>query len=81
MRYQVLDSVIQGGLDLISAIWTGSWQGVVNAFASIFGGIAEICKAPMNAVIAIINGAIRAINSISVDILHGFQLLEVNTGD
>lgn len=63
-----ISSVIQGGLDLISAIWTGSWQGVVNAFASIFGGIAEICKAPMNAVIAIINGAIRAINSISVDI-------------
>jgi len=63
-----ISSVIQGGLDLISAIWAGSWQGVVNAFASIFGGIAEICKAPMNAVIAIINGAIRAINSISVDI-------------
>ena len=63
-----ISSVIQGGLDLISAIWTGSWQGVVNAFGSIFGGIAEICKAPMNAVIAIINGAIRAINSISVDI-------------
>ena len=63
-----ISSVIQGGLDLISAIWTGSWQGVVDAFASIFGGIAEICKAPMNAVIAIINGAIRAINSISVDI-------------
>lgn len=63
-----ISSVIQGGLDLISAIWSGSWQGVVDAFGSIFGGIAEICKAPINAVIAIINGAIRAINSISVDI-------------
>lgn len=63
-----ISSVIQGGLELISAIWSGSWQGVVDAFGSIFGGIAEICKAPMNAVIAIINGAIRAINSISVDI-------------
>lgn len=63
-----ISSVIQGGLELISAIWSGSWQGVVDAFGTIFGGIAEICKAPMNAVIAIINGAIRAINSISVDI-------------
>ena len=63
-----ISTVIQGGLDLISAIWSGSWQGVVDAFGSIFGGIAEICKAPINAVIAIINGAIRAINSISVDI-------------
>ncbi|RJV75606.1 hypothetical protein DW969_10915 [Eubacterium sp. AM47-9] len=60
--------IIQGGLDLISSIWSGDWQGVVDAFGTIFGGIGEICKAPINAVIGIINGAIDGINSIAVDV-------------
>ena len=63
-----ISSVIQGGLDLISSMWSGSWQGCVDAFGTIFGGIAEICKSPINAVISVINGAIDAINSISVDV-------------
>lgn len=60
--------VITGGLDLFRAIWDGDWQGIVDSFGSIFSGIAEICKAPVNAVIGIINSAITAINGISVDI-------------
>lgn len=60
--------IISGGMDLISSIWSGDWSGVVSAFGDIFGGIGEICKAPINAVIGIINGAIAGINSLSVDI-------------
>lgn len=63
-----ISSIIQGGLDLISSVWSGSWSGMVSAFSTIFGGIAEICKAPINAVISIINKAIDGINSIAVDI-------------
>lgn len=63
-----ITGIIQGGLDLISAVWSGDWQGVVDAFGTIFGGIGEICKAPLNAVIGIINWAIDGINSIQVDI-------------
>ncbi|MCR0205659.1 hypothetical protein MKC66_13115 [[Clostridium] innocuum] len=63
-----ITGIIQGGLDLISAIWSGNWQGVVDAFGTIFGGIGEICKAPINAVIGILNWAIDGINSIQVDI-------------
>lgn len=63
-----ISSVISGALGLISSIWSGSWQGMVDSFGTIFGGIAQICKAPINAVIGIINGCIDAINSISVDI-------------
>ena len=59
--------IIQGGLDLISAIWSGDWQGMVDAFGTILSGIGEICKAPINAVIGILNGAIEAINSVSID--------------
>lgn len=63
-----ITGVISGGLDLISNIWSGNWQGVVDAFGTIFGGIGEICKAPINAVIGIINAAIDGINSIAVDV-------------
>ena len=63
-----ITGIIQGGLDLISAVWSGDWQGVVDSFGTIFSGIGEICKAPLNAVIGIINWAIDGINSIQVDI-------------
>lgn len=62
-----ISGIIQGGMDLISSIWSGNWQGVVDAFGTIFGGIGEICKAPINAIIGILNGAIDAINSVSID--------------
>ena len=63
-----ITGIIQGGLDLISAVWSGDWQGVVDSFDTIFSGIGEICKAPINAVIGILNWAIDGINSIQVDI-------------
>ena len=63
-----ISGIIQGGLDLISSLWSGNWQGVVDSFQTIFGSIAEICKAPVNAVISILNSCIDAINSVSVDI-------------
>lgn len=62
-----ISNVIQGGLDLISSVWSGDWQGIVDSFGSIIGGIGEVCKAPINAVISILNGAIEAINSVSID--------------
>ncbi len=61
-------SIIQGALDLISSAWNGNWSGMVSAFKTIFGGIAKICKAPINAVISIINKAIDGINCIAIDI-------------
>jgi len=55
--------------------WIGLWDGIkkaasaaYNFISTIFGGIAEVLKAPFNAVIALINGAIGALNKISVDI-------------
>lgn len=55
--------------------WIGLWDkiksvaGGAKAFiVGIFEGIAGVLKAPFNAAISLINGAIRAINKISVDI-------------
>lgn len=71
----VWDSVKQifsGVIDFIAGVFTGNWsrawQGVVEILGGIFGGLAAIVKAPINGVIGLINMAIGAINSISVDI-------------
>jgi hypothetical protein len=55
--------------------WTEFWNGVKKTaslakdfLVGVFDGIINIMKAPINAVIALINGAIRGINKISVDI-------------
>lgn len=58
-----------GGLiDFVSGVFTGNWgkawEGVKNIFSGAFRSLAGLCKAPLNAVIALINAAIGEINSI-----------------
>ena len=55
--------------------WIGLWDkiktvagGAKEFIVGIFNGIANILKAPFNAAISLINGAIRAINKISVTV-------------
>jgi len=55
--------------------WIGLWDkiksvagGAKDFMVGIFGGIANVLKAPFNAAISLINGAIKAINRISVDV-------------
>ena len=48
--------------------WSAAWQGVQDIFSNIFGALAGIVKAPINAVISIVNGVISAINSIGFTI-------------
>ena len=67
-----LKPVFTGIIDFITGVFTGSWSkawsGVVSALGGIFGGIVEIVKVPINAVIGLINSAISGLNSISVNI-------------
>lgn len=63
-----ITGIITGGMELISAVWSGDWQGICDAVGTIFGGIGEILKAPVNAIIGILNAAIGGINDLSVDI-------------
>ena len=64
--------VFGGIIDFVAGVFTGDWSrawtGVVNIFGGIFGTLGSLIKAPMNAVISIVNRAIGGINSISVDI-------------
>lgn len=64
--------IFGGVIDFIKGVFTGNWsqawQGVVNIFGGIMNGLTGVLKAPLNAVIGMINAAISGINSISVDI-------------
>ena len=64
--------VFQGVVDFVTGVFTGNWslawQGVVQIFSGIMNGITTVMKAPLNAVIGLINAAIGGINSISIDI-------------
>lgn len=48
--------------------WEGAWNAIVDTFGNIFGAIGNLVKAPINAVISLINGAIKGINKISITI-------------
>jgi phage-related minor tail protein len=61
-----------GIIDFITGIFTGNWslawQGVVEIFSGIMGGLKSVMKSPLNGVISLINSAIGGINGISIDI-------------
>ena len=62
-------SVLDGIIDFIRGIFTGDWQrvwqGVVEIFEGIFGGIAEKAKIPLNAVLGLVNSAISGVNGVT----------------
>ena len=67
-----LKPIFTGIIDFITGVfsgnWSRAWQGIVQTLGGIFGGIVEVVKVPLNAVIGLINKAIGALNKISVDI-------------
>lgn len=69
---QSLTSVFQGLIDFITGVfsgnWSQAWNGIVQVFGGLWDGLVAIVKAPINAVIGLINKAIGALNSVSVTI-------------
>lgn len=69
---QSLQTVFEGLLDFITGVFTGNWQlawqGIVKTFGGIWSSLTGLVKTPINAVIGLVNGAIGALNGISVDI-------------
>lgn len=65
-------TVLDGVTTFISGVFTGNWQqawtGVQTIFKGVFESFAALCKAPINAVIGIINSAIAGLNKINVTI-------------
>ncbi|OJD66205.1 tape measure protein [Bacillus sp. N35-10-4] len=66
----VLKPILNGIIDFISGAFTGNWdkawRGIVKIFDGVFNGIELAAKAPINAVISMINSLIEGINSIDM---------------
>lgn len=65
------ETVIQPIANFFTNLWNGiklGIDGMISFFVTGFSSLAGIVKAPINAVVGIINGAINAINSIGFDI-------------
>ena len=62
----VLEGIITFLTGVFQGDWEKAWTGIVNAVGSIFGTLEALVKTPINAVIALVNRAISAINNISV---------------
>jgi len=65
-------TIFDGLITFISGVFTGNWskawEGVKTVFKGVFDSLAALCKAPINAVIGIINGAISGINKLGLTI-------------
>lgn len=62
--------IFNGLIDFIGGVFTGNWsrawQGLVDIFGGIFDGIVAVGKAPINAMIGLINGFIGGLNNIKI---------------
>lgn len=68
---QLIQSTLQafgGIIDFITGIftanWSLAWQGIQDIFGGIFNGLISLAKAPLNAIIGLVNKAIGGINSL-----------------
>ena len=70
--WENVTSIFNGVIDFVRGVFTGDWErawnGVVEIFSGIFGGIVNAVRVPFRAVAGIINAIIDAVNSISIDI-------------
>lgn len=70
--FQSLITILQGLITFITGVFAGSWStawsGIVQTFGGLWEGLVAIVKAPINAVIGLVNKAISGLNSISVTI-------------
>lgn len=62
--------IFNGLIDFFNGVFTGNWRkawdGIVNVFKGIFGGIVNSAKAPVNAMIKLINDFINLANKVKI---------------
>lgn len=57
-----------GAIALFVTGWETAWTGIGDFIGDVFKNVADFVKAPLNAIIDLVNKAIDGINSISIDI-------------
>lgn len=61
----IFDGLIAFVTGVFTGNWSQAWEGVKQIFGNAFNALVELAKVPINAVIALINGAIDGINSLT----------------
>lgn len=76
--WEGIKSIFSGINDFIGGVFTGNWsrawKGVVEIFSGIWGTLATIVKAPLNAVISLVNSAITLLDNLHVKIPDGVPI-------
>ncbi len=62
-----MKTTLNGVIDFVGSVfgtgWANAWNGIKSAFSNVWGGLVEMVKAPLNAVIDMVNQAIGGFNS------------------
>lgn len=69
---QVFDGIINFIRGVFTGDWSRAWEGVKQIFGGVFRGLTALAKAPINSIIALLNGAINGINMM-VDALNSLS--------
>lgn len=64
----VFMEIIQFIKNVFTGEWSAAWENVKNIFGSIWGGLKDLVKVPLNGVIRMVNAAISGLNKIQIDI-------------
>ncbi|EUJ41980.1 phage tail tape measure protein [Brochothrix campestris] len=68
--FSAMKRYFNGIIDFVAGVFTGdwsrAWEGLVNIFGGIMDGLSAVFKAPLNAVIGMINGFIGGLNHIKI---------------
>ena len=66
--WDAVKGVFNGIIDFVRGVFTGDWErawnGVKEIFGGIFDGLAALVKAPLNAIIGLVNTAINGVNGV-----------------
>ena len=67
-----IKGVFSGLIDFIKNVftgnWAGAWENIKNIFGNAFNALKGLAKAPLNAVISLINSAIGGLNKLHISI-------------
>lgn len=60
--HKILNGIINFIRGVFTGDWERAWRGIKDIFGGVFDGLAAMAKAPINNVIALMNGMIRVVN-------------------
>ena len=76
-----MKKIFDGIIDFIRGVFTGdwkrAWEGVKNIFKGVFDGLVALAKAPINAIIGLVNGLIQGVNNM----IASLNKIKINVPD